>query len=58
MDIKVSAVTLVYPETKNVVEIRLQTTWVAKVNNSDDIKVLGKRRKKNRNDPILTLLEM
>lgn len=39
MDIKVSAVTLVFPETKIVVEIRLQTTRIANVNNSDDIKV-------------------
>lgn len=46
MHIKVSAATLVYPEAKNVVEIRLQTTRVAKVNNSDDIKVLAKGRKK------------
>lgn len=39
MDIKVSAVTLAFPESKIVVEIRLQTTRVAKVNNSDGIKV-------------------
>lgn len=39
MDIKVSAVTLVFRETKIVVEIRLQTTRIANVNNSDDIKV-------------------
>lgn len=56
MDIKVSTVTLVYPETKHVVEIRLQTTRVAKVNNSDDILKKANRRK-NRNDLILTLLD-
>lgn len=56
MDIKLSTVTLVYPETKHVVKIRLQTTRVAKVNNSDDILKKAKRRK-NRNDLILTLLD-
>lgn len=56
MDIKLSTVTLVYPETKHVVEIRLQTTRVAKVINSGDILKKAKKRK-NRNDLILTLLD-